>query len=74
MRGEPRRDDQTICTAIAPDAVFTVRTFRPDAEQNPRSATRNQGNIENVSQVKVIRRTVLSELLLTAARWCHTQS
>jgi hypothetical protein len=24
---EPRRDDQTTCTAVAPDFVFTVRTY-----------------------------------------------
>jgi hypothetical protein len=24
---ETRWDDQTICTAVAPDAVFTVRTY-----------------------------------------------
>jgi hypothetical protein len=23
---DPRRDDHTICTAVAPDLVFTVRT------------------------------------------------
>lgn len=23
----PRRDDQTICTAVAPDAIRTVRTY-----------------------------------------------
>lgn len=65
MRREPRRDDYTICTAIAPQAVFTVRTyattepyepdlvrtFRPAAEQSRRSATRNQGNTQNMSQV-----------------------
>ncbi len=25
-RRDPRREDHTICTAVAPDAVFTVRT------------------------------------------------
>ena len=23
---DPRREDHTICTAVAPEAVFTVRT------------------------------------------------
>jgi hypothetical protein len=27
MLREPRREDQTACTAVAPDAVFTVRTY-----------------------------------------------
>jgi hypothetical protein len=27
MRRAPRRDDQTTCTAVAPDFVFTVRTY-----------------------------------------------
>lgn len=72
MGQEPRRDDYTICTAIASDAVFTVRTyattapyeprlvrtFRPDAEQNPRLATRNQGNTENVSKSGQVWETV----------------
>jgi hypothetical protein len=26
MSRAPRRDDHTICTAVAPEAVFTVRT------------------------------------------------
>ena len=26
MFRDPRRDDQTSCTAVAPEAVFTVRT------------------------------------------------
>jgi hypothetical protein len=26
IESDPRRDDHTICTAIARDAVFTVRT------------------------------------------------
>jgi hypothetical protein len=28
---DPRRDDHTICTAIAPDDVFTVRTYATTA-------------------------------------------
>jgi hypothetical protein len=24
---DPRREEYTICTAVAPDAVFTVRTY-----------------------------------------------
>ena len=27
MLREPRREDQTICTAIAPEAVFNVRRY-----------------------------------------------
>ena len=27
MSRDPRRDECTICTAVAPDAVFTVRTY-----------------------------------------------
>jgi hypothetical protein len=27
MRREPRRDDHTTCTAVAPDFVLTVRTY-----------------------------------------------
>jgi hypothetical protein len=36
MRREPRRDDYTICTAIAPDAVFTARTDATAAPYEPR--------------------------------------
>jgi hypothetical protein len=27
MSRDPRRDEETICTAVAPDAVLTVRTY-----------------------------------------------
>jgi hypothetical protein len=27
MSRDPRRVEYTICTAVAPDAVFTVRTY-----------------------------------------------
>ncbi len=27
MSRDPRRDEWTICTAVAPDAVFTVRRY-----------------------------------------------
>ncbi|BCQ06740.1 hypothetical protein JMUB5695_00149 [Mycobacterium heckeshornense] len=32
---EPRRQDHTICTAVAPDAVFTVRTKATSAAYDP---------------------------------------
>jgi len=32
---EPRRQDHTICTAVAPDAVFTVRTKAISAAYGP---------------------------------------
>jgi len=31
MSREPRRQDHTTCTAVAPDAVRTVRTYATDA-------------------------------------------
>jgi hypothetical protein len=63
MRREPRREDHTICTAIAPELVFTVRTyattapyeprlvrtFWPAIEQNRRSATRSQNKTRTMS-------------------------
>jgi hypothetical protein len=27
MSRDPRREEYTICAAVAPDAVFTVRTY-----------------------------------------------
>jgi hypothetical protein len=27
MLRDPRRDDHTTCTAVAPDFIFTVRTY-----------------------------------------------
>ena len=62
---EPMRQDHTICTAVAPDEVFTVRTyatraaygpilvfkFRPNTKQNPSSTSCNYANTPNVSQV-----------------------
>ena len=35
IRLDPRRDDQTICTAVAFDAVRTARTYATDAGYGP---------------------------------------
>jgi hypothetical protein len=35
---EPRREDQTICTAAAPEPVVTVRTYVTTALYGPRAA------------------------------------
>lgn len=32
---DPRRDDHTICTAVAPELVFTVRTYATTAPYDP---------------------------------------
>jgi hypothetical protein len=32
---DPRREEYTICTAVAPDAVFTVRTYGTGQLYNP---------------------------------------
>jgi len=32
---DPRRDDHTICTAAAPELVFTVRTYATTAPYDP---------------------------------------
>lgn len=36
-RAAPRRTEYTICTAVAPDAVLTVRTYAttPEATRSP---------------------------------------
>lgn len=36
MSSDPRWDEYTICTAVAPDAVFTVRNIRHQATLRPR--------------------------------------
>jgi hypothetical protein len=36
MSRAPRREECTICTAVAPDAVRTVRTYATDADYEPR--------------------------------------
>jgi hypothetical protein len=33
---DPRRDDHTICTAVAPELVFTVRTYATSAPYGSR--------------------------------------
>jgi len=35
MSREPRREECTICTAVAPEAVFTVRTYATRAHYGP---------------------------------------
>jgi hypothetical protein len=32
----PRRDDHTTCTAVAPDAIFSVRTYATRRDYGPR--------------------------------------
>ena len=36
MLRDPRRLDHTICTAVAPEAVFTVRTWAIRAAYDPK--------------------------------------
>jgi hypothetical protein len=69
----PRREDHTTCTAVAPDVVFTVRTYgtRPLYEprlvrkfsfnepESHRSATRQTGHSQNVAQLRSSSRVVL---------------
>ena len=45
MLRDPRRDDHTICTAVAPDFVFTVRTYgtRPPYGPAPRARRQPSG-------------------------------
>jgi len=66
MVRDPRREDHTICTAVAREAVFTVRTYATTAayghrlvhksaqqlRQNTRSSDRHPTDNENVSQVR----------------------
>ena len=51
---EPRREDHTICTAIAPDVVFTVRTYSTGPLYNPRLGSAQiratDGKIPQVSE------------------------
>lgn len=35
MRRDPRRDEYTICTAVAPDEVVTVRTYATTRPYGP---------------------------------------
>jgi hypothetical protein len=65
---DPRLDEWTICTATAPDAVFTVRTYRtapaygpglvrksdPTKTRNPTSAHRPCFRPLHVSQVRFV--------------------
>ena len=48
MERDPRRDDHTICTAVAPELVFTVRTYATQAPYGPVASaqirTRNSPN------------------------------
>jgi hypothetical protein len=63
---DPRRQDHAICTAVAPETVFTERTkatgaaqgpalvfkFRRIRTQNSRSTIRSHARTRNVSQVR----------------------
>jgi hypothetical protein len=35
MSLDPRRDEYTICTAVAPEAVLTVRTYATTRDYEP---------------------------------------
>lgn len=41
---DPRRDEYTICTAVAPDAVFTVRTYGETGPLYGPSLVHNSGD------------------------------
>jgi hypothetical protein len=67
---EPRRQDHTICTAVAPEAVFVVRRkdtstaygpalvfkFQGIRTQNSRSTVRSHARTRHVRQVRAIKR------------------
>jgi hypothetical protein len=36
---DPRRDDHTICTDVAPELVLTVRTYATTAPHDPTTST-----------------------------------
>jgi hypothetical protein len=38
MSRDPRREECTICTAVAPEAVFTVRTYGTGPLYDPKLA------------------------------------
>jgi hypothetical protein len=46
MERDPRRDDQTICTATAPEEVFTVRTYATQAPYDPTASAQICTRIE----------------------------
>ena len=67
MSRDPRREECTICTAVAPDAVFTVRTYGDTSpayepglvrnfshreQRNRRSATRRVDQGQTVAEVR----------------------
>jgi hypothetical protein len=48
---EPRRQDHTICTAVAPEAVFTVRRKDTSTAYGPALVSKFRGNPTAKQQV-----------------------
>jgi hypothetical protein len=51
MQREPRREEHTICTAVAPEAVFTVRTQATTAPDEPEFSAHFSAQSEENPQV-----------------------
>src|ERR1700756_5253012 len=52
IRRAPRRENHTICTALAPEAVFTVRTYATPAAYEPRFSAQISAETNTNQQVK----------------------
>src|SRR4029077_1560276 len=52
---DPRRDDHTICTAIAPELVFTVRTYATAAPYGPAPSAQIRTNRPTNPQATALR-------------------
>jgi len=51
---DPRRDDHTICTAVAPELVFTVRTYATTAPYGPTPSAQIRTSREPNPQVTAL--------------------
>ena len=51
---DPRRDDHTICTAVAPQLVFTVRTYATTAPYGPTPSAQIRTSREPNHQVTAL--------------------
>ena len=51
---DPRRDDHTTCTAVAPELVFTVRTYATQAPYGPPPSAQIRTRIQLNPQVTAL--------------------
>jgi hypothetical protein len=66
---DPRRVDHTICTAVAPEAVFTVRTYATSAPYEPRISVQISAQQRPNPQISALQLELAPKNVLSQDKW-----